>query len=634
MGRDTKTPFTIYADTGIPTPDSTYHQSFDDVLQHKYAAPASLTEEEDFLTESEDDRPLESEDEHDADEEDAARRASAITATSISSLPDSAWPSEAENASPSKAPYTPSKVIRPSFRRPSSVRRMQMTSPPPFEGYSPRHSILRGSRSGTPRSMRALPCGSPRPRTKERQEEKDAKEYPLVLLHVTLLPIVLPWSAESMLEILPAHALNSLQLLRTKVTDTVLQRGILIPHPREEYDLLEERMLEALELKEERVTKCGHFRRRESADSSSSSIDSDSGLGSSEEGFTEDEHCTTCKHPIKTARNGVGTDSKRWTLKIFAANGLMRANAWSAAWSEMERIDVEIRPWMSDELQRRLDERREEEDAEKKTQEEDESERIKEIVEEQVRLAVEQRQRMEGVERRMRAEERASRAAEALAGDSPPQHATPVSRPRSRGKEGPASACAADSLPEVYKPKDVPLSVLLKNYIYLLAQDRRNVAIFFLGMVALFLAYRPSSTMQVSALAKQHDGCSGYQHDLSQPESTLLGAIETADVAAFMAAKSTGSPSEHTDSATSAVLFATGTEASIAPTEPTPIEFFNLGMADEPGLEEHFEQIAEADTAVTEPENVDAPESVLEKILQNEPHAAAFNPEVGEMMDD
>ncbi|KAA6411936.1 MAG: hypothetical protein FRX48_04086 [Lasallia pustulata] len=52
---------------------------------------------------------------------------------------------------------------------------------------------------------------------------------------------------------------SSHDLLLEKTTPTVLARGILIPHPRDDYDLLEERLLEALDLCPPRILPCGHF---------------------------------------------------------------------------------------------------------------------------------------------------------------------------------------------------------------------------------------------------------------------------------------------------------------------------------------------------------------------------------------
>ena len=298
MARPSKSqshPFTIYQDSGIPTPDSTYEPSFDEAarqtLEPQVEGDGELEKqnvnsaaEHNGLHELDTDTGFVQHDGYDdADDE---RRVSAITGrTSVSSLPE--WTDNTDNET---KPYTPP-VIRPSFMRPESVRRMQMRSPPPFSPRSSRQSVLRNSRSraGTPQSVRSSvnAHGSPRSQrhiseeTTSSERAVNARLYPLVLLHVTLLPVRLPWSLEAMQELLPESTLDQLQVLKGKVSDTILQRGILVPHPREEYEMLEERLLEALELEEERLTKCGHFRghARDSTSSVSTVGDSsDSGL--------------------------------------------------------------------------------------------------------------------------------------------------------------------------------------------------------------------------------------------------------------------------------------------------------------------------------------------------------------------
>ena len=47
------------------------------------------------------------------------------------------------------------------------------------------------------------------------------------------------------------------------MTQTILERGALIPQPRENYKLLEERLLKSLELKVPRILKYGHFYKEE-----------------------------------------------------------------------------------------------------------------------------------------------------------------------------------------------------------------------------------------------------------------------------------------------------------------------------------------------------------------------------------
>ncbi|KAK4545311.1 hypothetical protein LTR36_003491 [Oleoguttula mirabilis] len=523
MARPSKDhPFTIYDDSGIPTPDSGYEPSFDEAVKERLG---DWREEADGCAEDGDGGG----EEHNGNGEqadDERRRESAFTRTSISSLPESTYQTDNERT---HKPYTPP-VIRPSFRRPESVRRMQMTSPPPFSSRSPRQSILRHSRSrtGTPQSLRSANAGgSPRIRrrilsedTQQEEQEDVRRQYPLVLLHVTLLPITLLWSAEAMQELLPRSFRDNLQLLRSKLSDTMLQRGLLIPHPRAEYELLEERLLEALELREERVTKCGHFHKpRGSLVSSTSSAEegsTDSGLGSSIEGLPsvdEDEDmCTTCQQPIKFTKAGpaAGADSRKWSIKVYAANGLMRASAWTAAWSEMERVDVEILPWISEDVRKSLDLRREEEEHYESQGREEEDERIRAVVEEQVRLAHEQMSwEAEETERRIRdrqdARHHEQTHASANAEKKPPN-----------GLSNPAHTkdVGLSDLPQVYRPSEIPLSVLLRNYVMLLAQDRRNVAIFALAMLLLLFGIRSSaSAATLNATTPFEEACVPMQYE-------------------------------------------------------------------------------------------------------------------------
>ena len=395
---------------------------------------------------------------------------------------------------------------------------------------SPRQSVLsyyRSSRSGTPRSK--LGRGSPRGRrriteewTSESDEEAkqdEAKEHPLVLLHVTLLPIMLPWSMESMQELLPPQALENLMLLRSKVSDTVLQRGILIPHLREEYEMLEERLLEALELKEPRLTKCGHFRWRISDTSQASSDrDSDSGLGSSESSSTDGDLCTTCGHHVR-CRAG---RKSQWSVKVFAANGLMRASAWQAAWSEMESVDVEILPWIEEEERRKLDVRREEEEAraygERK---ERQSRKREEENEEMVVVAPQASRGDESVDN--------ANCDEALDDREHPLSA-PIEETVRRHAAGLADAAKPDNLPPVYRPSQIPLSVLLRNYVYLLAQDRRNVAMFFLSILAVFFAVRSMPAASNPALVAMNHKILHEVPVMSASEAVEEAAIRTGDI--------------------------------------------------------------------------------------------------------
>ncbi|PKS05552.1 hypothetical protein jhhlp_008069 [Lomentospora prolificans] len=256
---------------------------------------------------------------------------------------------------------------RPPFRTPSSVRAMQMSSPPTSVYGSPRSSKRHYptiSRLGSPTvSAQYSPKGRSTPsRLKER------KEAPLVLLHVTLLPLRWPWA--DVLEVAeveelsqPAKSLrDSWRQLQDRMGDTVLERGVLLPHPQDDYELLEERVLEALELplkRKARILECGHYL----GPSNIMTIESDT--ESEDEDWEKDGRlsrideedkshwCNTCKHEIKYESLGPG---KVFRVKVYASNGLMKAGAWGACWKEMERVDIEIEPIVDASLQGELNE--------------------------------------------------------------------------------------------------------------------------------------------------------------------------------------------------------------------------------------------------------------------------------------
>lgn len=288
-----------------------------------------------------------------------------------------------------------------------------------------------------------------------------------------------------MKDLLPPQVLENLQLLRSKVSETVLQRGILIPHPREEYEMLEERLLEALELKEERVTKCGHFLGRVSG-SSRESI-SDSGLGSSAEGSEDGDRCALCRCHIQC----IAGKKQEWSVKVFAANGLMRTAAWAAAWSEMESVDVEILPWISEEDRRKLDQRMEEEEEERQVRERLEGEGS--VL--QKRLSMEEIDADE-IEEILEARERSTDCG-AFATSSA-LTATTQGSPQPRSKS--SSGAGPSDLPPIYRTSQVPVSALLRNYLFLLVQDRRNVAVFFIAILAMFFAVRSLSSSTNTAV--------------------------------------------------------------------------------------------------------------------------------------
>jgi hypothetical protein len=324
-----------------------------------------------------------------------SRRPSATTHYSIiSAMPSehgsiSSKPASAGNPAIDTR-YTPRKE-RPRFRNPESVRAMQMSSPQPMSTFESNRERMKnayglvtpgrtgrsetpvsrhsGSRRGSIRSSHHSPKPPPAP-----------QQAPLVLLHVTILPMQFPFSHDLMARVMPDWLAENFRLLEEKLQDIILmRRGLLIPHPRDEYDLLEERILESLELKTPRLLKCGHFvGDTEHDDDADSAIGADDGASRMSGGTMTDDHnamharrdsamCLDCHRELKRPGQGVGAGTRRFDIRIYAANGLMRSEAWTAAWTEMERCDVEITPWIPEEVRKTLEKRMlEEQEADKR----------------------------------------------------------------------------------------------------------------------------------------------------------------------------------------------------------------------------------------------------------------------------
>ncbi|KAI7490789.1 hypothetical protein KC351_g426 [Hortaea werneckii] len=486
MARPSKShQFAIYHDPGIPTPDSTYIPNLDDSIDEQREQEEKEDQErntgedcENVTLEVDNDVGL-------AETTDMSARQPRSTRSSISSMSEERY--EITNRRAAQPIHTP-RVIRPSFMRPESVKRMQLNSPPPFGSGSPRQSLpkARGldSRPATPRSHHSAKVrGSPNPRQQGgySTHELESKQNPLVLLHVTVLPVNVPWRHEIVQEIMPTPILDQIYLLRSKLTEIVMQRGILIPHPREEYDLLEERILEALELRQERITKDGHFHRpRGSASSIWTSDSTDSGLGSSVEAASDPECCPTCSYGAsKIASTGV------WKINIYAANGLMRAAAWSAAWSEMERVDVEILPAIPDDIRRMLDARRDEEAST--------AGNGYEIPTASPEVSLNRQVPMDHMEPQpgLLAEEILQSGNETSEMDVlrqqavlgvPPERIFPVQSKR--------HATGSDALPQIYRPSQIPLSMLMRNYFILLLRDGKHVIAFVLAAILMLSGVR------------------------------------------------------------------------------------------------------------------------------------------------
>lgn len=455
------------------------------------------------------------------------------------------------------------------FRKPSSVRAMQMHTEDEDDDYltPPRR---RGGQRNSDISMRS--AGSPLKRSPyyspngSGTKHKVKKEFPLVLLHCNLLPPSLPVpngigfpSQKLLREILPPQYWRRWRLLEEKVGSGVLRdRGVLISHPQDMYDLLEERLLESLELQRPRLHK-GHFLGHEETDSEKED-------SSSKESGTDDEQCEQCPDCGRRVIRGTHSDRK-WELKVFAANGLMRAGAWAAAWKEMEKVDVEVGLWLPPEVRTELEKRlleeeqsvlgdglytpeNESENGRRKSSMSFYSEAARDFVQEPKDQGVEQQQRPE------------------------PDTSTHNQRPL----------------------QEVDLPTLLINYVRVLASDRRNIAISILSIGVVLFAIGNTGRPPSSDLRPFPQG----MFDPTPAASTIITQQLTDPVVLQSSLGLTREPSETsvatsieiTESISPSTAETTPEETPMATsTESTePVSPTSTGMASEDTLEADTEQ--------------------------------------------
>lgn len=268
---------------------------------------------------------------------------------------------------------------RAAFRTPSAVRAMQMsspttTSPPLIYGGSPRsvrqrrRQLQEEEERGRRDSSASASASARQTPTRFRVIRSDPA--PLVLLHATLMPARWSWGPVLDRWILEEDAAehdrddceqsdmpNTLrqlhaawcQLQSIMGGDTVTERGVLLPHPQDDYEVLEERLLEALELpmrRRARILECGHYLGPEDDDGSCSSTNSEDDYDRNGELDEDSRHwCPTCRAEIRYEPLSA---ERVYRVKVYASNGLMTVGAWSACWREMERVDVEIEPILLD----------------------------------------------------------------------------------------------------------------------------------------------------------------------------------------------------------------------------------------------------------------------------------------------
>ncbi|KAL2858165.1 hypothetical protein BJX68DRAFT_161861 [Aspergillus pseudodeflectus] len=399
---------------------------------------------------------------------------------------------------------------REAFRKPSSVRAMQMhtedegddefLTPPKRRGGQRISDISIRSAGSSP--LKRSPFYSP---SGPVSKPKVKKEYPLVLLHCTLLSPSLPVPGlvghperqKILREVLPSVYWKRWKLLEEKIGSGVLRdRGVLISHPEDMYDLLEERLLESLELQRPRLDH-GHFLGPDETES-----DREDRLAH-EDSCTESEgeECPDCGGRLARHNN-----IKKWEIKVFAANGLMRAGAWAAAWKEMEKVDVEVGLWLPADIRAEL-----------------EREMAQGLPQIETSLSVPLLQEpdvttttpVRALTPRPSNIEPNSRAIESCEIPSLPtfsQHTL-----KDNGKADPLAPTSS---------QDIDLHTLLINYIRVLASDRRNVAIVFLSILVAFGAINSRASAPTLELRPFPGDMPDYAPSSAVPQHTTQTLVE------------------------------------------------------------------------------------------------------------
>ncbi|KAJ5493758.1 hypothetical protein N7463_009845 [Penicillium fimorum] len=368
------------------------------------------------------------------------------------------------------------------FRKPSSVRAMQMHTEDEADDDDyltpPRRRPGLRSRSPGPSPLKRSPYHSPN----ASKHPKPRKEAPLVLLHCTLLPPSIPVPGASdprnqdiLEDELPAEYWKRWRRLQDRVGSGVLRdRGVLISHPEDLYDILEERLLESLELQRPRLQN-GHFVGREDHGSGSEYEEDFSDIGESETDGEQGDACPDCGTHVRH-----GDSNRKWEIRVFAANGLMRAGAWAAAWRDMEKVDVEVGLWLPSDVRRSLERR---------------------LAEEQMAVVEQAQSQMPQMQMQMQMSplvDSGNQAPPEILQSPRQSHARMLSDVGSFqsddmtfGQVFPEAGARIGHAPEFGREKkehEVALSTLFVNYIRVLAADKRNIALLLLSVLVAFLA--------------------------------------------------------------------------------------------------------------------------------------------------
>ncbi|KAL9066251.1 MAG: hypothetical protein Q9157_007212 [Trypethelium eluteriae] len=441
----------------------------------------------------------------------------------------------------------------------------------------------RASERGSPRSVKSVRgARSPRPTigTASQDPAPAVKQQlgPLVLLHSTVLQSAEPEFSDALLsEVLPSKVLNTYKASRAtlmqKIGPVVRQRGILLRHPRNDFNELLERILTTLGLEntaevlsdgesddpdpEQERKKCG-----QKCDSSEESEDDQDSDGTVCETYCPTPQlsrrpgesariCSTCGRPRQFLRVRDNALSNRYDVKVYAANGLIGTQVWEAVWQEMERVDVEINVALPEKWRRVLNEK-----AREIEEDEENEELMNDLLgkddcnEEEKDLSVSADRNpsrkysdlSQGLKPRKRVQESQQDRAETKTGQVTREEMHSTIGPDMRSVERVCTVKRSVSCENLFQmfqnpaqtprsqesPSDVPLSDLVKNYLWLLAQDSRNIALFALVLAAaVLLASRAANSPEQIGITQ--DRLADYSLVPPAMEVTALSSLKPAE---------------------------------------------------------------------------------------------------------
>lgn len=476
-------------------------------------------------------------------------------------------------------------LMTPTSHRSRSSRSSILTGDGHDFSFKRKHRVSASEHSISSQRYSLSPLGGHRDSAFGSAHGRRSSQTPLVLLHVSLLPSSGMTCSIDVLEEInaPNWVIENQRLLLKRMDLNTRERGMLITHPGEEFDLLEERILESLNLCPPRLLACGHFNSdvvedHPNAHESGPSPDAIE----TDHGSPFDTCCEECKQPMREVDRGVGVGSRRYDIQVFAANGLLRSGSWSAAYREMEKVDIEINVWMPEQVRKDLELWHQQQAAKHHLQvlKMEENEQKSRERDEMLEMALNELRRIEVLkleleEARKRAEDEVYRLKNQL---QQVQNST--------NRHAPNYAIEAPQITQDEQSKrfgavdDIPITTLLRNCCHIVFTDRRNLAVILLSIAVAVLALgavgggpRLDTSDRQMALGGIADATTFAKDSFASLTSNVASPMTTATEHMFGASEAS-SASAASLSVVTPMSFASGSQAvpasAVQSTEASP----------------------------------------------------------------